>query len=238
MKRKIFMIALMFLGLITIVIQGTNVWGCVPEGSTELYKGKVLLVVQTESEVVVKNISDSAVAIRLSWDGKDPGATGKEGSDSYLSSGVKPEKCFTRSVKEHISVQVWSWGSSGELADSSDVPLKKSEDASEPKEKKEAEEKKESKKSEELCKGDVLLVMQTKSDIEVKNVSNDPVAIRISWDEKDPGGSGAKGSDSYLDNWVKPGKLVTRKIKKHKSVQTWAWGNSGTLVDSCSSPVK
>jgi hypothetical protein len=83
-----------------------------------------------------------------------------------------------------------------------------------------------------LYEGKALKVIQTESEIAVENVSTGPVAIRISWDGKDPSGTG-QGGDSYIDNWVTSRSWITRKFKDHKSVQVWAWGRSGALIDSC-----
>ncbi len=83
-----------------------------------------------------------------------------------------------------------------------------------------------------LYKGPVLKVIQTESEIAVENVSSHPVAIRISWDGKDPHGRG-DGGDSFIDNWVEPNEWISQKFRKHFSVQIWAWGSSTALVDSC-----
>jgi hypothetical protein len=85
----------------------------------------------------------------------------------------------------------------------------------------------------ERYRGIVLLVSQTESGIVVENTSSYPVAIRLSWDKRDPWGTGA-GEDSFIDNWVPAGERVSQPFKEHSSVQIWAWGTSGSVVDSCS----
>ena len=80
--------------------------------------------------------------------------------------------------------------------------------------------------------GKVLWVTQTETKIIAKNVQDYPVAIRISWDGRDPYGTG-KGRDSYIDNWVTSKERVSRNFSDHTSVQIWAWNSSGILVDSC-----
>lgn len=87
-----------------------------------------------------------------------------------------------------------------------------------------------------LYEGPVLEVIQTESEIAVENISNNPVAIRISWDGKDLYGKG-EGGDSFIDNWVEPKEWVSQNFKKQFSVQVWAWGSSTALVDSCSLPI-
>lgn len=88
-----------------------------------------------------------------------------------------------------------------------------------------------------LYEGDVLFVIQTESEIIVENIYKSAVAIRLSWDNKDPYGTGA-GVDSYINNWVPPKKSLKRKFKDHESVQTWAWGSSGALIESCNLMIK
>lgn len=83
----------------------------------------------------------------------------------------------------------------------------------------------------EIYRGSVLLVIQDGSEIIAKNISNQPVAIRISWDGDDPYGTGL--GDSFIDNWVEPKSCISQAIKNHTSVQVWAWGESGGLIDSC-----
>jgi hypothetical protein len=84
-----------------------------------------------------------------------------------------------------------------------------------------------------LYEGKVLRVIQTESEIIVENISSNLVAIRVSWDKKDRHGVG-KGDDSFINNWVRPNEWLNRKFLKHSSVQIWAWGTSGALVDSFS----
>lgn len=88
-----------------------------------------------------------------------------------------------------------------------------------------------------LYDGDVLLVFQTKSEIIVENVSKSAVAIRVSWDNNDPHGTGT-GEDSFINNWVPPEKRLKRKSKDHESVQIWAWGSSGALIERCNLTLK
>jgi hypothetical protein len=88
--------------------------------------------------------------------------------------------------------------------------------------------------------GQILEVTQTQSDIIVENVSRKPVAIRVSWDKQDPNGLGICPDfpeDCFIDNWVEPGEKVQGKIKNHISVQVWAWGTEGGLVDSKNLPI-
>ena len=82
------------------------------------------------------------------------------------------------------------------------------------------------------CDSDVLKATQSKEEIVVENKHDSMVAIRISWDGADPDGKG-EGRDSYLDNSVYPRQIISRKIDKHTSVQIWAWGTDGDLLDSC-----
>lgn len=84
-----------------------------------------------------------------------------------------------------------------------------------------------------LYQGSALLVSRHESKIEAENISSSPIAIRISWDGRDPYGTG-KGADSYMNNWVPPGMKVNQEIKGHMSAQVWGWGSSGALLDSCS----
>jgi len=88
-----------------------------------------------------------------------------------------------------------------------------------------------------LYHGSTLLVIQAESEIVVENVSRSPVAIRVSWNWCDPYGTGETGCRSYIDNWVEPGERVRQTIGNEISVQVWAWGRTGALVDSCSSPI-
>jgi hypothetical protein len=82
-----------------------------------------------------------------------------------------------------------------------------------------------------LYKGKVLKVFQTQQEIVVQNIYSSPVAIRVSWDRKDHDGVG-KGGDSFIDDLVEPNEWVTGKFIGHTSVQIWAWGTTGALVDS------
>jgi len=89
-----------------------------------------------------------------------------------------------------------------------------------------------------LCDRKAFRVTQTESKIIVQNIWRDPVAIRISWDNCDPWGTGKDQygnpcEDSYIDNWVPPKMSVSREFEDHKSVQVWAWGPSGDLLDKC-----
>jgi hypothetical protein len=70
----------------------------------------------------------------------------------------------------------------------------------------------------------------------VKNNSGEPIAIRISWDGKDPHGMGA-GGDSFINNYVTSQQKVSISCKGYSSVQIWAWGSSGSLVDSFSTEI-
>lgn len=81
--------------------------------------------------------------------------------------------------------------------------------------------------------GNALLVRQTETEIVAENIYDSPVAIRISWDGDDPHGIGS-GTDSFIDNYVVLKGHISRKLKNRTSVQVWAWGTSGALVDSCS----
>ncbi|MCP4371179.1 MAG: hypothetical protein GY797_24150 [Deltaproteobacteria bacterium] len=190
----------------------------------ERYKGSVLRIVQTETEVIAKNISDAPVEIRIAWD---------TGHDTYLDNWVEPGESVAQNINNHKSVMVLAWGSSGLLVDEFRFPLQEGEIENRNIEKSKSG----YEEGEVLYNGKVLLITQTTSKITVQNISDAPVAIRISWDEKDPGGIGKEGSDSYLDNWVGPGESVKREIKQHISVQVWSWGSSGALVDSFSSPL-
>jgi len=84
----------------------------------------------------------------------------------------------------------------------------------------------------ELYRGNAMLVSQTESEIVVENISKSAIALRISWDNKDPSGTG-KGEDPFINNWVTPGMRINRELKNHASAQVWAWGTSGELIDSC-----
>jgi hypothetical protein len=92
----------------------------------ELYRGSVLLVVQTASGIVVKNISGQPTAIRVSWDGKDPKGIGNcpdFPDDCFIDNSVEAKGCVSSGIKNHTSVQVWAWGTSGKLIDSCDLPV-------------------------------------------------------------------------------------------------------------------
>ncbi|MBN1993655.1 MAG: hypothetical protein JW953_13220 [Anaerolineae bacterium] len=86
-----------------------------------------------------------------------------------------------------------------------------------------------------LYEGSILQVAQTLTEVVVENISTVPVAVRISWDGKDPWGIG-DGEDSYFDDWFTSHEVVRRPFKHHQSVQVWAWGGSGGIVDSCNLP--
>jgi len=88
-----------------------------------------------------------------------------------------------------------------------------------------------------LCHGSTLLVIQTETEIVVENVSRSPVAIRVSWNGCDPYGVDKPGCRSYIDDWVEHGERVRQTIRNETSVQVWAWGRTGALVDSCNSPI-
>src|SRR5262245_34063717 len=87
----------------------------------------------------------------------------------------------------------------------------------------------------ERYRGSALLVTQSETAIIVENISSSPTAIRISWDEQDPYGTGVcpdSPGDCFIDDSVAPGQRIGGKIKNHSSVQIWAWGAQGNLVDS------
>lgn len=87
----------------------------------ELHRGSVLLVIQTEREIVAENLSQSPVTVRISWDDLDPWGVG--GADSFIDNWVLSQKRVARPFKAHISVQIWAWGTSRSLVDSCDLPL-------------------------------------------------------------------------------------------------------------------
>jgi hypothetical protein len=97
----------------------------VTPGSTSegvvLYQGAVVKVTQVLSDIVVENISNTAVAIRVSWDGCDPSGTGSSGCDSFIDDWVAPGERMVRPIKNHYSVQTWAW--QGPLVDSCDLPV-------------------------------------------------------------------------------------------------------------------
>ncbi len=88
----------------------------------------------------------------------------------------------------------------------------------------------------EKCRRGGLRVELTDSAIIVINISLDPLAIRISWDGKDPDGIGV-GEDPFIDNWVEFGESVQREYQEHNSSQIWAWDESTELVAFCDLPL-
>ncbi|MFL7794717.1 MAG: hypothetical protein AB8I69_21415 [Anaerolineae bacterium] len=88
-----------------------------------------------------------------------------------------------------------------------------------------------------LCQGSTLLMIQTDSEIVVENVSESTVAIRVSWNECDPWGTGPPECRSYIDNRVRQGERVRQTIRDETSVQVWVWDSTRELVDSCDSPL-
>jgi hypothetical protein len=84
-----------------------------------------------------------------------------------------------------------------------------------------------------LCTGKALQVTQTQIEITVENIHNSTIAVRISWDGKDPNGTG-QGEDSFINNAVTPNQVIKQEFKNHASVQIWAWDDSGQNIDSCS----
>ena len=91
---------------------------------TKLCYGSTLLVIQTESEIVVENVSRSPVAIRVSWNGCDPwGDGGPPGCRSCIDDWVEYEERVRQTIKNETSVQVWAWDSTHQLVDSCDSSL-------------------------------------------------------------------------------------------------------------------
>ncbi len=86
------------------------------------YKGDVLFVQQTETKIIVQNMSEYPVAIRISWDGGDPFGTGK-GQDSFINNNVADYEEITLSFNEHTTVQVWAWDSTKALVDECDLQI-------------------------------------------------------------------------------------------------------------------
>jgi uncharacterized repeat protein (TIGR01451 family) len=85
-----------------------------------------------------------------------------------------------------------------------------------------------------LYDGSHLRVTQLLTRVVVENRSSGPLAIRVAWDGCDPDAMGGPpGCDSEIDNSVGPGEHVARPIKNHYTIQSWAWGTDGGLVDSC-----
>lgn len=84
--------------------------------------------------------------------------------------------------------------------------------------------------------GSYFCVQLSNDVLVVKNTSREPLAIRISWDGKDPHGMGA-GGDSFINNYVTSKQEVSVEYKGYSSVQIWAWGSSGSLVDSFSTDI-
>ena len=187
-----------------------------------LCDGPVLRVTQSRTEIIVENVSTSLVSVRISWDNQDPNGTGA-GEDSFATSIGSHQK-LSRNFKEHTSVQVWAWDTSGVLEDSCNssitplplVPLDISGDI--------------------LYQGTALLVNQTKTEIIVTNISPSSVTMRVSWDNSDPNGVGV-GEDSFITRVESNQKLI-RDFKEHTSVQVWVWDESGILIDSCNQQIK
>ena len=88
-----------------------------------------------------------------------------------------------------------------------------------------------------MCENSALHVTQKRAEIVVENISTVSIAIRISWDKKDPFGAGA-GGDSVLRKDVAPNTQISVPLKGHISVQVWAWDDSARLVDSCDQELK
>ncbi len=79
---------------------------------------KALSVYQDGENVVAKNNSTSPITARISWDGKDPFAEGKEGSDSYVTeSPLEPQQSFSREINSHLIADVWAWNVEGKCID-------------------------------------------------------------------------------------------------------------------------
>jgi hypothetical protein len=88
------------------------------------YQGPALLVSQTETEIIAKNISSGPVAIRVSWDGQDPFGTGDcpiSPEDCFIDNWVEPGEQVQGKIKNHFSVQIWAWGTDTRLVDSCDL---------------------------------------------------------------------------------------------------------------------
>lgn len=99
-----------------------------PMHGVERCKGPALLVSQTESALVVENISRRLAAIRVSWDGVDPDGVGHCPAfpeDCFIVNSVDPGMRIKAKFKNHFSVQVWAWGPlTGNLIDSCDFAIK------------------------------------------------------------------------------------------------------------------
>ena len=84
-----------------------------------------------------------------------------------------------------------------------------------------------------LYNGPALEVTQVLTRVFVGNISSEPVAIGSSFDSCNPDGIfPTPCDDSVFDDWVSPQECISLPIKNHFSMQSWAWGNSYTLVDA------
>ena len=220
MKKAVLhlLVSLLFLSV------NTNIFATTPQfdsgEESSLYTSGILSVSQNESEVYVENMSGSAIAIRVSWDGEDPDGAGK-GKDSFLHSNVLPKMRINRPLNEHTSVQIWAWDSAGKKIDSCSHSLSNPRVL----------------EGQPLYLGPVLSVHQTETEIVVENISVSTVSIRISWNNADPGGIG-NGEGSFLNNNVSPNMRLRQPLKDYESVQIWAWNKNGKVVDSCNNLLK
>ncbi len=92
-----------------------------PTAPITLYEGSVLRVTKLETQVQAENLSSDNVAIRISWDGKDPDGTGAPGSDTAIREPVEPAGLMMRPIKNHTSVQVWAWRGDRGLVDCANI---------------------------------------------------------------------------------------------------------------------
>lgn len=88
----------------------------------KLYESILLLVVQTDTDIVVENISNSRVKIYLSWDGQGIDTTSQMG-DIVHEEWIKPGDHLLQNYGKHSSVQVRAFNKAGELVDSCNVSI-------------------------------------------------------------------------------------------------------------------
>ena len=126
LKRRWFNLAGVIL-MVSIVIAGSNCCGRSDDytpGSVrfELYESIRLLVVQTDSDVVVENVSSSPLEIHISWDGEGIDTDGQS-DDLEHDKWTSPGDYLSQTYEEHSSVQVRAFNRADELVDSCNVPL-------------------------------------------------------------------------------------------------------------------
>ena len=97
-----------------------------PCSSKVLYMGSAIKVVCLGTEVIIENITDTSISIRISWDEQDPNGIGycpAFPEDCFIDDAVEPGSRISGLIKNHSSVQVWVWGQNDQLIDTTNQSL-------------------------------------------------------------------------------------------------------------------